>query len=286
METLLGDDVGPATIAIVGSKGGTGKTTTAANVVHTLAERGYDVAAIDLDPQGTLTKRCNYDRVPDPLVADPVPVEYRLRTQEGISLYPVTGAVTLIRGGRALQAATSSEIHQLLQRAKTGTVARPQFVVVDTPPALAAHVQATMRLANIILVPTAASCEGLEGLIDVLDLRRILGLATPIRAVLTHVHGMLAEQNEMVRRLLDRDAPFSSQSHLRSPVEIPFTRAGAESAMHRLPATAMAPDDRVSVAYRKLVTSIGRALGIEMRTRRFGAGASNRHATPPSLVCV
>lgn len=278
----MADNSEPTIIAIVGSKGGTGKTSTAANVAHTLAERGHDAVLIDLDPQGTLTKRCDFDRVPDPLIADPVTVEYRLRTREGVSVYPVNGTVTLFRGGRSLQSVTSAEIHQLLQRAKMGTATRPQFMVIDTPPALAAHVQAAMRMASIILVPTAPSHEGLEGLMDVLELRRILGLATPIRSVLTHVHGMLAEQNQLVRRVLDGDAPFSSEPHLRSPAEIPFTRAGAESAMHRLPATAMAPDDRVSVSYRKLVTSIGQTLGMTMRTRRVRTGGEIRLAAPSS----
>jgi chromosome partitioning protein len=43
------------TIAVVNYKGGVGKTTVAANVAAELADRGYRVLAIDLDPQASLT---------------------------------------------------------------------------------------------------------------------------------------------------------------------------------------------------------------------------------------
>lgn len=42
-------------VAVTFQKGGTGKTFTALNVAGGLAARGFDVLAIDLDPQGTLT---------------------------------------------------------------------------------------------------------------------------------------------------------------------------------------------------------------------------------------
>jgi len=48
-------------IAIANQKGGTGKTTTALILSYLLSRRGYDVLAVDLDPQASLTLALGYD---------------------------------------------------------------------------------------------------------------------------------------------------------------------------------------------------------------------------------
>ena len=48
-------------IAIANQKGGTGKTTTALILSYLLSRKGYDVLAVDLDPQASLTLALGYD---------------------------------------------------------------------------------------------------------------------------------------------------------------------------------------------------------------------------------
>ena len=49
-------------IAVTNQKGGVGKTTTSINLAACLAEKGYLVLAVDLDPQGHLTSGFGIDK--------------------------------------------------------------------------------------------------------------------------------------------------------------------------------------------------------------------------------
>lgn len=48
-------------IGIMNQKGGVSKTTNTINVAGALADRGVDVLAVDMDPQGYLTHRLRFE---------------------------------------------------------------------------------------------------------------------------------------------------------------------------------------------------------------------------------
>lgn len=52
----------PVSIALANNKGGIGKTTLCFELAWGLAEKGYKVAMLDLDPQANLTTRCLFDK--------------------------------------------------------------------------------------------------------------------------------------------------------------------------------------------------------------------------------
>src|SRR5262245_11844361 len=107
----------PIVVAVVGAKGGTCKTITVADVAHTVAECGYDAVQCDLDPQGTLTMRCGFDRIANPLQSEPVAVKYAVPEGDGVHPVNTAGRLTLFRGGRSMNVATEAEISALLNRA-------------------------------------------------------------------------------------------------------------------------------------------------------------------------
>jgi chromosome partitioning protein len=107
-----------STIAVVNFKGGTGKTTAAAWMLHALAESGLDVYGIDADPQGSLVKWAELGEWSIPVAGLPV-----------------------------------STLHQRVQ----GVAGPRDVVVIDAPPLeqQKAIVLSAIRAATHVLVPLA-----------------------------------------------------------------------------------------------------------------------------------
>ena len=83
------------TIALVTQKGGSGKTTIAANLAVAAAEAGETVIALDLDPQGSLTAWSN-DREAEQPAVDQLDAERLNRLPELINTLAGAGMTLLI----------------------------------------------------------------------------------------------------------------------------------------------------------------------------------------------
>lgn len=112
------------TLAVVNLKGGTTKTTSAAFLLHALAESGVNVLGVDADPQGSLSRWAEQADWLVPVVG--MPVANLHRQLPGVTGDAITGQ-------------------------------RYDGVVIDTPP-LEDHrsiVVSTLRLATHVIVPMA-----------------------------------------------------------------------------------------------------------------------------------
>src|SRR5207237_2335568 len=137
--TRMRTDRGPAlarVIAFANQKGGVAKTTTTLNLGVALAEQGFKVLGIDLDPQGNLTMSQGWN--PDEIersmyevLVHQLPIEEIIRPAEidiAVSSIDLAGAELVLTSmiGR----------ERALERALRPIKDRYDYILIDTPPSL------------------------------------------------------------------------------------------------------------------------------------------------------
>lgn len=125
-------------ITIAQQKGGTGKTTVAANLGVEMGRRGLRVALVDSDPQGSLGR-------------------WFMSRRERLG---PEGAGLTFRTASAWGVAYETE----------GLAREHDLVLVDTPPKIDADLKPALRAASLVLVPVAVSHVDLWATEAVVDL--------------------------------------------------------------------------------------------------------------------
>jgi cellulose biosynthesis protein BcsQ len=157
-------------LGIVSGKGGSGKTTTALSLAAASAARGFSTVLVDADPVGGASYGAGVD--PDTL-------------PEGHSLHDVlaglvsadaaaidTGQGFSVLAGTPDLAGDEQDAPQRFNALRTSTAA---VMVIDTPPGFGPLVQATVSLADRVLVTVVAeplavrTLQHVIGLVDALD---------------------------------------------------------------------------------------------------------------------
>ena len=145
----------PRIISFANHKGGVGKTTTTANVGSILAQKGYKVLVIDLDPQANLTFSLYDGEIGDSIYEamtdriDTLPV---LNISENLDLVPST--LDLCAAEFELASAMSRE--SILRNLLVPIQEEYNFILMDCPPSLGILTINGMAASNEIIVPLIA----------------------------------------------------------------------------------------------------------------------------------
>jgi chromosome partitioning protein len=147
------------TITISNEKGGVAKTTTAVSVGASLAEMGFQVLVIDLDPQANLTLALGFEPRNDvPSISSAflkgTPIDEITRPTSFPRLFMVPSNGELGLAERSLPTRRS---HQHILRNLIGKMSqRYDYLILDCPPTLGVLTLNALVAANLLLIPTQA----------------------------------------------------------------------------------------------------------------------------------
>jgi chromosome partitioning protein len=159
--------------AIAQHKGGTGKTTSTINIGAALAQQGYKVLLVDLDPQSNLSQSLGIIDAPMNTYTVMSGKHSIYNAIQGIneSLHVLPSSLDLT----AAEIEMSSKIGReyILKDAISIIADKYKYILIDCPPSLGLLTANAFTAANYILIPLQAqflALQGLNKLMEVIEL--------------------------------------------------------------------------------------------------------------------
>ena len=257
----------PRIIAIANQKGGVGKTTTTVNLGAALAELGYRVLVIDLDPQGNATtglgvEARNFEHSMYDVIMRDQPLEDCIEPTSVKNLFVAPATIDLAGVEIELVPAFSRELK--LKRAIDTVVDDFDFVLIDCPPSLGLITVNGLAAADEVLVPIQCEYYALEGLSQLL--RNVKLVSTNLNQTLEVSTIVLTMYDARTR--LSVDVANEVREHFSERVcraVIPRTVRLSEAPSFGQPITVFDPTSRGAVAYRELAKEVSN--GAPQRSR-------------------
>ena len=248
----------PRVIAIANQKGGVGKTTTTVNLGAALAELGYRILVVDLDPQGNATTGLgidarNLERSMYDVIMHDTPMEDCVEPTSVRNLFVAPATIDLAGVEIELVPAFSRELR--LRRAVESVVEDFDFVLIDCPPSLGLITINGLAAAGEVMVPIQCEYYALEGLGQLL--RNVHLVASNLNDGLEVSAIVLTMYDARTR--LAVDVATEVREHFGDKVcriVIPRTIRLSEAPSFGQPITVFDPTSRGAVAYRDLAKEV------------------------------
>jgi len=245
-------------IAVANQKGGVGKTTTSVNLSAALAELGYRVLLIDLDPQGNATTGVGLD----PRTLDGSMYEVLMGTAllddctEGTSVrHLFVAPASLDLAGTEIELVPMFSRELKLKQALDGSLDNYDFVFIDCPPSLGLLTVNALVAASEILIPIQCEYYALEGLGQLLGnvslVQQSLNPDLVISAIVLVMHDARTKLSDQVANEVRQ---HFADKVLRTVV--PRTVRLSEAPSFGEPITVFDPVSRGAIAYREVAKEV------------------------------
>ncbi|MEI7886107.1 MAG: AAA family ATPase [Actinomycetes bacterium] len=248
----------PRVIALANQKGGVGKTTTTVNLGAALADLGYRVLLIDLDPQGNATTGLGINHhdldvtIYNVLLQD-VSLDECVEPTEVKGLFVAPASLDL--AGSEIELVTAFSRESKLKRALDEVIDDYDFVLIDCPPSLGLLTVNALVAATEVMVPIQCEYYALEGLgqltrnVDLI--RRNLNATLEIRNIVLVMYDGRTKLGEQVS-----DEVRSHYGSRVCRVVIPRNVRLSEAPGFGQPITTFDPSSRGAVAYKELAREV------------------------------
>jgi len=199
-------------ISVCNQKGGTGKTTSAVNMLSYLAAMGKYVLLVDLDPQGNASSGMGMDPQRAPLslyhslVGGLLPEEVIRKTK--LFGYDILPASTDLAGATIELVNMSNrefKLYELLRRIRTNY----DYILIDCPPSLGLLTINGLVAADEVIIPVQCEYYALEGLGQLLKTIELvqdnLGSPIKVKGALLTMYDKRNRLSRQVRKEMDRN---------------------------------------------------------------------------------
>lgn len=204
-------------ISIINHKGGVGKTTTTAYLGEALANQGFKVLLIDIDPQGSLSEvlniRVGETQVFHSLLNLEVPLAIQ-NVQKNLDIAP--SDIELSSAEKELSNKIGGELR--LKVAINKVSKNYDFILIDCPPSLNILTITAMQASNSCLITTLPEQLAYKGLVVLLErISEVRALLNPsleldgIVFTMVKSNSIHREYKELIRRQFSNLKVFDSE---------------------------------------------------------------------------
>ncbi len=249
--------IGPRIISVVNQKGGVGKTTTTINLGAALADEGFNVLLVDLDPQGNASTGLGIEATDREFTTYDLLLEdadltrvIRATNVDGLVIAPATTDLSSADIEMMSVEKRSFLLHDALRQPAIDQY-QLDFVLIDCPPSLSLLTVNAMVASHSVLIPLQSEFFALEGLSQLmLTIREVRQTANPDLRIEGVLLTMYDRRNNLSQQV-EADAR-QTLGELVFKTVVPRNVRVSEAPSYAMPVIYYDPGSKGSLAYRAL----------------------------------